>query len=95
MSTAFEGKFQNPLLKGRYIPIIVEFSGSLIRVGGAEKSLTSYNLMANEMFLALGVDRMTETRCSWVSPKFPRIQKVLEIFLYLENVKRITLQLKT
>ena len=40
--------------------------------------------MANETLLALGVDRMTETRCSCVSEKLPRIQNVREIFLYLE-----------
>ena len=74
--------------------IIEEFSEFFIRVGEVEKSATSNNLMANEMFFELGVDRMTETRCSCVSWKYPRIQKVLEMFLYLKvhftsNLQRI------
>ena len=66
-------------------PIFIQFvPGFSSRVGEVEKSLTSNSVMANETLLALGVDRMTETRCSCVSEKLPRIQNVREIFLYLE-----------
>ena len=62
-------------------------SGFLISVGEVAKSATSHSLMEKETFWSLGVDRMTETRCSNVSETLPRIQKVRDIFLYLRAVK--------
>ena len=58
-------------------------SGFLISAGEVAKSSTSHSLMEKETFRSLGVDRMTETRCSNVSETLPRIQKVRDIFLYL------------